>query len=51
MTVQKKTEIIRIRATPTQVDRFREGAAKDGRRLSEWLRELAQREIRSQRTA
>jgi hypothetical protein len=49
--VEKKSEIIPIRVTPTQAERFRERAAEEGRRVSEWMRELAQREVQPTETA
>lgn len=43
-----KSVIIPIRVTPAQAEEFKKGAEQDGRRLSEWLRELARRELKKQ---
>lgn len=45
MPVELKTETIQVRVTPRQANAFREKAATEGRRVSEWLRELARREV------
>lgn len=45
---ERKTEVIQVRVSPTQLERFRERAEEDGRRVSEWLRELARRELKKQ---
>lgn len=44
MAIELKTEVIQVRVTPTQAEQFREKAEEEGRRVSEWLRELARRE-------
>lgn len=45
MTLELKTEVIQVRVTPTQGDAIRERAAREGRHVSEWMRELARREV------
>ncbi len=47
MPIELKSEVIQVRVTPSQGDAIRERAAKEGRRASEWLRELARREMGS----
>lgn len=42
---ENKTETLQVRVTPTQAEEFRRRAAEDGRRISEWLREIARREV------
>lgn len=45
MLLELKSEVIQVRVTPTQATAFRERAAGEGRRVSEWLREVARREV------
>jgi hypothetical protein len=45
MAVQIKNEVIRVRATRARKEVWRQMAEEDGRRLSEWLRWLADRRI------
>ena len=49
MPIELKTEVIQIRVTPRQEKAFRAYAAAEGRRVSEWLRELAHREVAATR--
>ena len=42
------TELIRVRATPDQVETLEKAAQKDGLGLSSWLRMLGMREARVQ---
>ncbi len=47
MAVETKSRIVPVRITPTQEKAFRVQAEREGRRLSEWLRETAQREVKA----
>jgi hypothetical protein len=40
---ETKTVIVPIRLSPSMADRFRRAAIRDGRRLSEWLREAGRK--------
>lgn len=41
---ENKTEVVPVRLPPTLARRVRKMARQDGRKLSEWFRELAHRE-------
>jgi hypothetical protein len=45
MAVAKKEAVTSIRTTLGRKDRYREAAESEGRRLSEWLRWLADRRL------
>jgi hypothetical protein len=49
MAIELKSEIIPVRLSPSQADRFRRQAEHEGLRLSSWLRDLAERQIGSPR--
>lgn len=42
-TAPEKDEVVRFRAPAARKDRWREAAAREGLRLSEWMRRLADR--------
>ncbi len=43
MPVERKTVAVMVRMAPSQFDRFRRLAEDEGRRLPDWLREVARR--------
>lgn len=43
MAIERKTVSVLVRMAPTQYERFRRIAENEGRRLPEWLREIALR--------
>ncbi len=49
MTGEIKSETIQVRVTPRLGAAFRARAAEEGRRVSEWMRELARREVTANR--
>jgi uncharacterized protein YqcC (DUF446 family) len=46
MAMPTKSEIVATRATPARKALYSEQAARDGMRLAEWLRWLAERRVR-----
>lgn len=44
--VPKKEAVVGVRTTPARKELWREAAARDGLRLSEWMRKLAEERIR-----
>jgi hypothetical protein len=50
MAVELKSEMIPVRATPSQVREFRQVAESEGMRVSAWLRDLAAQAVQQRRS-
>lgn len=49
--MELKKKIIQVCVTETQMERIKEVATGEGRRVSEWFRELARRELEKREAA
>lgn len=49
--MELKTKVVQVCVTETQMERIKEVATGEGRRVSEWFRELARRELEKKQAA